>query len=516
MNESVYEIVDIYLRNSGYDINQGDLRLLCLSHPGYPNAESVTAALNHFKVPNVAVSVPYSSFQQLPELFIAYLSDKDHQDIVLIEKDRTNNGVKLHFSKSDSSYISTQKLEEIWSGVVIAVEDKDSAKRKSLIKKPDSWYRFRIEYLLLGLLVLNAIADKHLYGLITLVVALTGGYVSYLIISTEIGRAEPLAKKICNALSSNNGCSGVINSDSSKIYKNVGFSDLVLTFFATQIITYTLLGYNYTTMFLMFAVAIPFVMAAIVIQSVKIKKWCMLCLITSAIVVVGFVIGIIKLNQFTIDYLNILRTSIIGIAVLLIWLFVKRSLTDKKALFNNKIRLLKFKRNMEVFNTLLDKNTLNTGKYNITQLSYGSDNPKVTITSVINPFCEYCKDSFLTYHSLLSDYKESVKLNIVINLLDSNENTQEIAKGFIDTYADKGAEISLEQMRKWFSAEQIEAKLPEIVNREYCNRVIKEQNEFLIASGITYTPAMLINNSLYPDGYDTEDLKIFIEELLNN
>ena len=46
--------------------------------------------------------------------------------------------------------------------------------------------------------------------------------------------------------------------------------------------------------------------------------------------------------------------------------------------------------------------------------------------------------------------------------------------------------------------------------------ILKDNNEWAMAHGFTFTPCVFINGFRYPDPYDHEDLLFFVEELLED
>ena len=78
MNKSENHLVKIlqsYLKKEGYSINLDDFKLQLLSNPSYPSVKSITDTLDYFGVENIAANVPKDALNQLPNFFLAILSN---------------------------------------------------------------------------------------------------------------------------------------------------------------------------------------------------------------------------------------------------------------------------------------------------------------------------------------------------------------------------------------------------------------------------------------------------------
>lgn len=78
----------------------------------------------------------------------------------------------------------------------------------------------------------------------------------------------------------------------------------------------------------------------------------------------------------------------IAFAVILSWIYLKPMLFEVNKHRKEKINFLKFQRNFDVFNTMLNKaNTFNTKIDTIEEITLGNLNAKLEIVVITNPFC---------------------------------------------------------------------------------------------------------------------------------
>ena len=153
---------------------------------------------------------------------------------------------------------------------------------------------------LLTLCVITAIS-KDIYkdwGIITLLMAnLLGGCVSLLILLKGIQHNNKYADKICS-LFHNTNCGSLIFSDAAKVWKDVSWSEIGLSYFQTNALLLLFFPCSVIYIQLSILLSIPFTFWSIWYQYSKAKSWCALCLLIQGDLWIMFITVLITPKPF--------------------------------------------------------------------------------------------------------------------------------------------------------------------------------------------------------------------------
>jgi hypothetical protein len=269
--------------------------------------------------------------------------------------------------------------------------------------------------------------------------------------------------------------------------------------------------------------ALPILLYSIYYQWRIIKKWCPLCL---GIATIGFLqFGLTFTtgfydSTFGLELNTLLIFSVTLIAISLIWdtlkAFIKQRIHFKKL----ELEHYKFKRNFSLFNTLYKKGE--PLKYNIEipgEIILGNVNSPLNLTLVTSPLCFFCKKAHSDVSNLLLTASDKFKISIrfLVKPEDTQSDLYKITSQLLHLYNKKGVktcESALDEIyTDDFSASSWIGER-DIVTNDFYKKILDAQYEWATDNTINFTPALYLNNVLYPQEYEREDLKYFIEEFL--
>ena len=197
---------------------------------------------------------------------------------------------------------------------------------------------------------------------------------------------------------------------------------------------------------------------------------------------------------------------------------MKKLLITHKNLKENQIKNIRFIRNYNIF-----KNTLLTQKkmqFPFIPISLGNKQSKTLITIVTNPFCGHCKKVHEVIDGILVNHDDSLLVQIILKV-DFEHESEDNKKLFRSLYAlnsniDKT--IFTEALKNWFEETNLQLWLEkyEIIVSSQFDGVIKSHFEWSVNNQINFTPTIFINGYQYPDVYERENLKYFINDLIED
>ncbi len=515
MNASIEKIVENVLiqnRVNGYD--KKDLELQLQIHPNYPSFQSITDTLDYFNIDNIAVEVPVEALDQLPKSFIS-LVKKDHTEeiVSVIKNDST---IELKYGDVEKKKYTFDDFKEIWSPKVIAVE----AGTKPNFASNQSWLTGILLVILLGgLTTLLLTRTWDVSQILFFALSIIGSVFSVMALRESLGIQSKTVHQFCTTVGNTN-CGEVINNNSGKLFRNFTLADAGIVFFASLVLYQIFWGFTnmlYVPVFL----GIPIVVYSLYSQAFIIKKWCAICLFMGT---VSVALAIVSFRYISLDIsiLPLITFATLTSAFALLYLFVKEKITDNKNLKSDNLKLNQFKRDEHIFNHLLSISEKIDDVLPIeNEIVLGNPNAPLMITSITNPMCGYCKDAFTAYARVLKSLGDRIQIRIRLSVkADNLENpATQIALGLFDIYEQYGAEAFVTAYTEWFEDRTHSTWIKKHgtpKSNEKHQEILRKQTLWAENNGLTYTPATLINDTIYPKKYDYKEFFHFMNTLLES
>ncbi|WP_055447813.1 vitamin K epoxide reductase family protein [Lacinutrix mariniflava] len=521
MKDTLSFLVQSLLQKNKIKIDAEELGFQIQSHPSYPSLHAITGVLNHFDIDNIAtrVAIDKDTLEQLPPSFIAQLNTENDTDFALVIKKDKN--YKTIFSNKKSKTISETIFLEQFTGILVAVEKDDTKQiiqtNTTNLQKP----LFIIALLLFSVLFFKSSPNfTETFYFLTTSIGIT---ITYLIIQHDLGLDSKIVDSICSQESKTTNCNAVLNSKGATLYKNIKLSDVSFIYFISICIASLLLlltNMSLNILYLISLVGLPIVAYSIYYQVKVSKNWCVLCLGIASVLVLQA--ATFFFTTFSFSVLSLTSILLIGfsfITIAYIWMFISSKLKQEQGFKKLKIESSKFKRNFDLFNTLLQQSeAVDTTLTNTTEIVLGNKNAPLNITVITNPFCGHCKSAHNMVESLLKTHHKEINITIRFNINTSNPESDGVlvSSRLLELFHTKGELKCLEAMHEIYNNADAKSWLKtwkKSNNAEIYKEILEAEYNWCLDNNINFTPEILVNGQSYPKAYERSDLTYFIEEL---
>lgn len=502
-------ILKRFLQVNKYYNLHSDFEDSFLSHPNYPSLYAVTDTLTLVGIENIAVKVPKEQFFELPASFLSIYKG----EFILVEKFKEN--VRITKDNNKNEQLNYDSFINNWDGIVLAVAENEN---KAIIVNNNSYLKYIFLFASCFILYFfNNYNALNLIGTLGFSLSIIGFLIGILILNEKYGNnVDPLISKFCS-FSENTSCSSVIKSSSNLISKWFDFSDLPIVFFSTSLVLQLINTQFIFIVSVISMISLPLVLYSIWIQKVKIKKWCVLCL---AISIIMILLSVIQLFNSTIYSVKVVSDFfVIGSIVLAIWVFIKSYLSKNASLIKENQNLKKFKRIPSIFTSLLKPIVNYDVIDSFNGILIGESCKPVNITLLLSPSCSHCHTAYKEALELYKVFQDKINITILFNVNPNNPNNNYLDIIFTLLYINKKAPNTiLDALNDWYI---VRLKLDEwllkwnssIGDFENEKTDLLQQYNWCQENNFNFTPVILVNDTIYPSEYSLNDIKYFITEL---
>jgi uncharacterized membrane protein len=505
------ELVQKYLGANNYQGQQQAFEDLFLSHPDYPSVFAITDTLDGLSIENTAIKLPKEQLDQLPQSFLAIYEE----DLVLVSK--TAASIAIEREKGKKHILSAAAFVKDWTGVIIAIEPNISLVKE---KKPSDvkWMQYSLPVILL-LIVSFLFNQYNVSSLVLLLTSFAGILVSIFIFQEKLGVKNELVTRYCN-INPGTSCNAVIQSGRAAVNKWVSFSDLPLLFFCVNALALLLQPtYSGKITGLLSTAALPVIGYALWVQKFRVKKWCMLCLLVSALILlqaVVFVFTELPLHGFASP--DLFYYSVTMIFIVAAWLAIRPVIENNIKMEADTRRLTKFKRNYALYKYLSKQIPFAQGFDTLRGLCFGNKKAGVTLTIIVSPSCGFCHDAVEAAFALVKQYPGKICLNVLFNINPENsDNPFKIVAERLLTISQADPLLANEALWDWHIKKTglaaWTAKWQTGTESMYAKDQLQQQYDCCMTNGFNYSPVKIVNNKLMPDEYDISELKYFLNDL---
>lgn len=356
--------------------------------------------------------------------------------------------------------------------------------------------------------------------------SIAGIVICGLIVLHSLGQGNTITEKLCSTEKSQS-CNLVLNSKVAKLANGVGMGDAGLIYFITLFL-FAMFGMvsqnthaSLSLLLVPAGLALSFTLFSVYYQWKIVKAWCRMCLIVAVIVWLQATIPFghfIPVKQLSIyELIPVILQFVIAISLASLWLLIKTFLRLRIEQRANIIEVLKWRRNPEIFQSLLYKqsetNTLLPGN----PAFLGNAEATLQFAIVSNPFCRPCATAHQQLDELLKKYSDLVGLSIIFltRQNDKKEDRRVVAIEHI-LKAIAGENTKEQVLRDWFdnmNLEKFRAKYPSALENTDISFVLREYQQWAAKNYVPHTPIVYLNGYQIPKQYNLEDIKSFVVEL---
>lgn len=516
MKNSIEKIVEtVLIQNSIANYDKKDLELQLQIHPNYPSFQSITDTLDYFDIDNIAVEVPSEALDQLPKSFVSLVKKEQAEEIVSVL--HKNGSIELKHTDLDKKKYSYEEFKNIWVPKVIAVEE--STGNKAIFSRESI-----LQNILFGVLVVSSIAafvfrPIALYPILFMLLSIGGVIFSMFAVRESLGIQSNTMHQFCTSVGNSN-CGDVINNNNGTLFKNFSLADASIVFFGVLTMYQLFYGFN-STLLVPTLLGIPFIIYSIYSQAFVIKKWCAICIAIGAISIGLIVVAIFGL-PFSFSIGSIATFLLVASIATLGYIQVKKNMVENKEYKSDNIKLNQFKRDQQIFEHLLSlSDTIEDNGAIANEIVLGNPNASFKIISLTNPMCGYCKGAFEAYTRVLKTMGEQlqvvIRLKVSVNDLD-NQATQ-ISIRLTEIYHTDGPNSFINAYTEWFNDRTFSTWIKKYgtpKNNENHIQTLKDQSNWAEKNNLFYTPASLINTSIYPKKYSYDEFFHFTGMMIEN
>lgn len=481
------------------------------SHPNYPSLFALTDTLSFLNIENVAARIEKNQLDELPESFLGYVSN-DIQSVELALIHKQNELIEVTFEGKKTVKYSSDDFKVKWNGVVVAIEPNEE--EVYFASEGSTLIGSLIITCVIGLFCISNYSGISALALISFLLYVSGGVLSFLIIREKMNSEQSGVSKICS-FGENTSCDSVIKSTKAKITSWVDFSDLPILFFFTSIVAMLIEPSSYLWLNALSILALPVVVYSIWLQYFILKTWCTLCIGVSVVLLLQMFTTIGSLTEiFSMEFRGVISACLI----IPTWFFVRNYLNDNQSLRKKNQELIRFKRNFEVYQFLEKPLKISSDHLISRGIELGNNQNPITMTLIVSPSCGHCHKAFEEALNLYHLNSSKIRLVIFYNLNPANKNnpTLKIALNTLALYEERPNDI-VQALSDWH-IDQIGLE-PWMEKWGRDNTDIEFENDLLNQytwceeNGFNYTPVKIINDSEIPKEYTLEEMKFFISEM---
>ncbi|SHI84313.1 vitamin K epoxide reductase family protein [Aquimarina spongiae] len=513
MEHNIEKIVESVLIENGIgNYNKKDLELQLQIHPNYPSFQSITDALDYFDIDNIAIKVPRDALDQLPKSFISLVKNGNSDEIVAVNKKSKTIEIK-HSSLKKKKY-SFEDFKQIWVTNVIAVEDNSS---NNFISGQSLFQNILIAILLIsvGLIFVNrnwSIGEVFFLGL-----SIAGLTFSVFAIQERLGYKSQTVHQFCTSVGKSN-CGDVINNNSGILFKGFSLADAGVLFFGSLTLYQIFHGYT-SALLIPVLIGVPFVLYSLYSQAFIIKTWCAICL-SMGLVSIGLAVIALTSLSININWQTLPGLALVTSLFTIGYFFIRDKIKENKEYRSQNLKLNRFKRDGQIFG-LLYNNSDKVADTTIleNEIILGNPNANFKIISLTNPMCGFCKNAFEAYSRLLKSMGEHLQIvvRLSINPEETNNQATKIGLRLFEIYDTQGSQAFIEAYTSWFADRTFSKWIKKFGtpnNNMKHNEIFKKQINWANKHELHYTPASIINGTIYPKKYTYDEFFYFVSMLI--
>lgn len=504
-------LLESLLYENNYRLNQDDVFLHLLSHPDYPSMKSITDTLDYFKIENAAFQVDAALLTQLPKVFITETQKNDYFETILVKKNK--HSIKVLNENGKYTTTSIERFKNIWGGKVIAVEPLPFSLSKITSTR-------LIPLSLVVFVLCFQLFDYNFFALVSTVILLVCFAITLLTMSARHSEMQPAFNKVCKTITGNNNCLAVAKDMRAQIFGRFDLSDLSGVLLSSLLVMQFIAGWNPLLGLVITVFTVPVIFYSLYLQHFVLKKWCLLCLAISGLLIMYSAICAIALiyeyQRFQLLYF--LKFGFVMSGVAYLWYVIGNLSKKNDELSKSERAYLQFKRNAETFSILhSNEPKITMLSENAAQITFGNTNAEIVIQAITNPLCGFWQGAFYQYKKLLANGQSLFKVNFIFNVATREDsNAWLISNLMIAIYKQEGAAKCWNAIDEWFESRNLDAWLSKYKQTAILTDETLSHNQWCADNKIYHTPATVLDGHLYPRMYMVSDFELLAVDYLTN
>jgi hypothetical protein len=480
-------------------------------HPHKYNLFGLSSMLSDYGIENVGIKISdKNEIRSIEPPFIAHIGN----DFAIVEK--IDKDDIWFFEGNKRIKIPLDEFIKMWTGYTLIAEPGETS------KEPDYEVHFRKElfsnllkiillFFTLFLFAFAFISNKsYLHPGVVLLLAINsiGAYIGYLLVLKQLHIQSNYADRLCS-LFKYNDCNNILESDAAKLFGVIGWSEVGLGYFISNVIILCFLPSFLSYLYLINIFCLPYSFWSIWYQKFKAKQWCPLCLsvmlLLWGIFITGMGFGYIDLSA--VNFWGLIITGSIYIISILTINMLIPVIARSSNVENIQYEINSIKADEDVFMTLLRKQPRYEVNKNMSRILFGNLDANLLITAFSNPHCNPCSKMHKRINELL-EKNENFCVQYIFSSF--NEELEISNKYLIGAYFQKNGQAK-DIYDQWFeegkfNKENFFNKYPVDINELEVIKEFELHEQWKEKSGIRATPTILVNGYKLPDNFKIEDM----------
>lgn len=506
-----------------------ELQLVLQSAPSFPSVLSIVQTFTYFGLKATAYRADYAAIEKATTPAIAHVKEDSTDRFILILTVSETTVTYYDAFINKNIEITKDDFCAIWTDIVVLSEKTENVFRSNKLNKyPKGSITLAVTSLILLALLgfrMSMIPQSFLFFFGLLGLKLAGIWCTVGLLRQESKGSYSVFDAFCHRNEAFD-CEAVIQSKASKLFNKVALADIGIVYFATGIISLSIGVFSDATtavlqaLFYLSVCSIPLIAFSVLYQKVVIKKWCPLCLCTMFILVIEvtlFLFFPLKVFSgdpaFTAELLLFSLFSSLGILFL-----TTRMIENQAKAFSIHISSLQLKRTPFVIAAVFG-NKKSMSQPMKDSLIIGNTEAPVTITTLLNPMCNPCKDIAVETIRLLKNYPSFIQWHIRFDGAKAAEydylNKPQLYL-FELFRQNNSAKVRLNIIKEWFRVQSL-GKFSE----NYPLNTIQEETISTFSEHIRNNselkvekvPSIWINNRIFPKEYSLNDIPFLLTDL---
>ena len=507
------------LKDYGVSITLRSIEQEVNTHPEYPSMQSISDALDRWKVKHIVMQLTLEKLRALDVPVIAHLKQGEFIWVTQI----TDSAVH-YWSATDKEKVETlDRFEQEWSGVALAINSVDDAGEPDYREKRGKERKEQIFKSLIagGILVLVTVLTWIAWAndgslslfpkLLMFFTNVAGCYVSYLLVLQEKRQSDVLTDKFCK-VGKYIDCKKVTDSKYSSFFGIISWAELGAACFGSMLLWVAVAPLSdgwLPPLGWISLLVLPFTLWSLATQAFVIRKWCLFCCALVFLLWTNAVILLVFYSQLSEPSIpNAAMLALLFIFSLVAVVEASKTIGSKARLYSQQREMEKIKYSFRTIQSHLSDTSQSIGKPG---LSFGNPASPHDFCLFISASCSHCRKAVKELRRLIEIYPDfSYRLLFSVNSDDFDNKTNAIINRLINLNRTMSKNDFFDMLDTWYSMPE---KSMETLQKAYqlasvqdCKVEIDALYHFNRQNIIKYTPAILINEKLLSEVYSHNDL----------
>jgi len=495
-------------------------------HPHKYNLFGISKMLSDYGIENIATKIidKENDIAIIETPFIAHFGG----DFVVVDKIDADK--ISYFQNGKKNTLLAWQFIRSWSGIILLAEttpqsgepDYQKHRKKEILSIVQNIMLVLVSILLLVMAYFSNKLFRNPGVSFLLIINLIGVYIGFLLVVKQMHSHSQLADKICSLLSQN-GCNNVLESNASKLWGMIGWSEIGLGYFVANILLLLFFPQKLFILAIINCFTLPYSFWSIWYQKMKVRQWCPLCLIVQfllwGIFTINCIFGYFCARGIDSTVLtDILFAGCVYAGCILGFNLLIPKLEKGEQTEQTQQEINSIKANEIIFRTLLTKQPYYEVNNADSQIILGNSDAQLVISILTNPFCNPCAKMHKQIEKFLRDTNRKACVQYLFSSF--NSNLEFANKYLIATYLEK-EQIEFERIiSKWFEKGKLlkEAFFKDLhLNMMNPDIEVEFQKHeaWKIKMHFMFTPIVLVNGYRLPEIYKIDDLIYFTEFNVN-